>query len=62
MDICLTPLHSLCFPPNVVAPPLPETMSKEWQEAAVKYNIAIRNNPVTGIASQYDYEKNEWKK
>ncbi|XP_071786074.1 cytochrome c oxidase subunit 4 isoform 1, mitochondrial-like [Asterias amurensis] len=45
-----------------IAPPLPETMSKEWQEAAVKYNIAIRNNPVTGIASQYDYEKNEWKK
>jgi hypothetical protein len=28
----------------------------------MKYNIAIRNNPITGIGSKWDYEKNEWKK
>eukprot|EP00057_Strongylocentrotus_purpuratus_P012721 XP_011667195.1 PREDICTED: cytochrome c oxidase subunit 4 isoform 1, mitochondrial-like [Strongylocentrotus purpuratus] len=44
------------------SPPLPHTMSDEWQEAQLRYQIAIRNGPVTGIASQWDYEKNEWKK
>jgi len=45
-----------------VAPPLPQTMSAEWQQEQMKYNIAIRNNPITGIGSKWDYEKNEWKK
>ncbi|XP_038044678.1 cytochrome c oxidase subunit 4 isoform 1, mitochondrial-like isoform X1 [Patiria miniata] len=45
-----------------IAPPLPITMTKEWQQDQMKYNIAIRNNPVTGLASKWDYEKNDWKK
>jgi len=45
-----------------IAPPLPPTMTKEWQQENMKYNIAIRNNPVTGLGSQWDYEKNDWKK
>ncbi|KAJ8042276.1 Cytochrome c oxidase subunit 4 isoform 1, mitochondrial [Holothuria leucospilota] len=50
------------FQKQFISPPLPPSMTKEWQEAQLKYNIAIRNNPVTGISSQWDYEKNDWKK
>ncbi|XP_011667242.1 cytochrome c oxidase subunit 4 isoform 1, mitochondrial [Strongylocentrotus purpuratus] len=50
------------FQKAYISPPLPHTMSDEWQEAQLRYQIAIRNGPVTGIASQWDYEKNEWKK
>jgi len=50
------------FQKAYISPPLPHTMSKEWQEAQLRYNIAIRNGPVTGISSKWDYEKNDWKK
>ncbi|XP_071487516.1 cytochrome c oxidase subunit 4 isoform 1, mitochondrial-like [Diadema antillarum] len=50
------------FQKAYISPPLPHTMSKEWQEAQLRYNIAIRNGPITGLSSKWDYEKNEWKK
>ncbi|XP_071959634.1 cytochrome c oxidase subunit 4 isoform 1, mitochondrial-like [Antedon mediterranea] len=50
------------FQKKFIAPELPRSMTPEWQEENLKYSIAIRNNPVTGIASRWDYEKNDWKK
>lgn len=55
-------LHYLLFYILTVSPPLPPSMTSEWQEAQLKYNIKIRNNPVTGLASEWDYQKNDWKK
>ncbi|XP_071816408.1 cytochrome c oxidase subunit 4 isoform 1, mitochondrial-like [Apostichopus japonicus] len=50
------------FQKQFISPPLPPSMTSEWQEAQLKYNIKIRNNPVTGLASEWDYQKNDWKK
>ncbi|XP_033104659.1 cytochrome c oxidase subunit 4 isoform 1, mitochondrial-like [Anneissia japonica] len=50
------------FQKKFISPELPHSLNEEWQEEQLKYNISIRNNPVTGVASQWDYEKNEWKK
>lgn len=44
-----------------VRPPPPKSLSPEWQAEQKKYEIAIRNNPITGTASKWDYEKNTWK-
>ncbi|XP_072024740.1 cytochrome c oxidase subunit 4 isoform 1, mitochondrial-like [Amphiura filiformis] len=38
-----------------VRPPLPESLSPEWQEETRKYEIAIRNMPMTGPPSKWDY-------
>lgn len=40
-----------------VYPPLPHTMTKEWQEAVLKRMVATRTGPVEGVASHWDYEK-----
>jgi len=42
--------------------PQPSTISdEEIQKATIKRMIDMRVNPITGLASRYDYEKNEWK-
>merc|ERR1719191_1759813 len=42
--------------------PQPTTISdEEIQKATIKRMIDMRVNPITGLASRYDYEKNEWK-
>ncbi len=41
--------------------PLPHTISKEHIERQVDTMIKQRQNPIEGIASKFDYEKNEWK-
>lgn len=42
--------------------PQPTTISdEECQRATIKRMIDMRVNPITGLASRYDYEKNEWK-
>jgi len=41
----------------------PKTVTdEEHVKAAVKRMIDMRVNPIQGMASKYDYEKNEWKK
>ncbi|XP_064640299.1 cytochrome c oxidase subunit 4 isoform 1, mitochondrial-like [Lineus longissimus] len=44
-----------------VYPPLPHTITKEWQEDTVKKMIAQRQGAIEGLSSQFDYEKGDWK-
>merc|ERR1719251_360295 len=48
---------------SVVYGELPDSITNdEKQKAQIDRMIAIRSNPVEGIASNYDYEKGQWKK
>jgi len=40
----------------------PESFSLENRQAQLKRMIDLRMNPVEGVSSTWDYEKNEWKK
>jgi cytochrome c oxidase subunit 4 len=44
-----------------VLPPLPPTITREWQEKQVEYMVKQRQGAVEGIASNWDYENNKWK-
>jgi len=46
---------------HYVLPPLPETITKEWQEKQLENMIRQRQGAVEGISSNWDYEKNDWK-
>jgi cytochrome c oxidase subunit 4 len=46
---------------HFVLPPLPETITAEWQEKQLEHMIRQRQGPVDGISSLWDYEKNTWK-
>eukprot|EP00062_Callorhinchus_milii_P005123 gi/632944276/ref/XP_007887421.1/ PREDICTED: cytochrome c oxidase subunit 4 isoform 1, mitochondrial isoform X2 [Callorhinchus milii] len=41
---------------------VPHTFSDEWIAKQTKRMLDMRVNPITGFASHWDYEKNEWKK
>uniref|UniRef100_A0A8C8RIS1 Cytochrome c oxidase subunit 4 n=1 Tax=Pelusios castaneus TaxID=367368 RepID=A0A8C8RIS1_9SAUR len=42
--------------------PVPHTLSEEWVAMQTKRMLDMRTNPVQGLSSKWDYEKNEWKK
>ncbi|XP_047001791.1 cytochrome c oxidase subunit 4 isoform 1, mitochondrial [Schistocerca americana] len=42
--------------------PLPSTFTEERREAQLRRMINLQVNPVEGLASKWDYEKNDWKK
>uniref|UniRef100_A0A6P7FNJ9 Cytochrome c oxidase subunit 4 n=1 Tax=Diabrotica virgifera virgifera TaxID=50390 RepID=A0A6P7FNJ9_DIAVI len=42
--------------------PLPITFDKEHREAQLRRMIDLQVNPVQGLASKWDYEKDDWKK
>ncbi|XP_077166289.1 cytochrome c oxidase subunit 4 isoform 1, mitochondrial [Paroedura picta] len=42
--------------------PVPHTLSDEWVAMQTKRMLDLRVNPVQGMSSKWDYEKNEWKK
>ncbi|XP_067396302.1 cytochrome c oxidase subunit 4 isoform 1, mitochondrial isoform X2 [Emydura macquarii macquarii] len=42
--------------------PVPHTLSDEWVAMQTKRMLDMRVNPIEGISSKWDYEKNEWKK
>ncbi|KAG9334339.1 hypothetical protein JZ751_008225 [Albula glossodonta] len=41
--------------------PSPHTCSDEWHEMQTQRMIDMRINPIDGLASQWDYEKKQWK-
>ncbi|XP_025068025.1 cytochrome c oxidase subunit 4 isoform 2, mitochondrial isoform X2 [Alligator sinensis] len=45
-----------------VMPDKPHTLSDEWKAKQLKRMLDMRMNPVEGLATQWDYDKNEWKK
>merc|ERR1711976_605128 len=58
--LCIT-AWIMVFLKKYVYPTLPPTFTKEWREAQVEMMIKQRQGPVEGVASKWDYEKNEWK-
>jgi len=44
-----------------VCGPLPESCSDYWKEKQLAFYIQARVDPIDGLASLYDYEKDEWK-
>ncbi|XP_061095860.1 cytochrome c oxidase subunit 4 isoform 1, mitochondrial [Conger conger] len=40
---------------------VPHTLSAEWVEQGTQRAIDMRMNPVEGLASNWDYEKKQWK-
>ncbi|KAL1488035.1 hypothetical protein ABEB36_015408 [Hypothenemus hampei] len=45
-----------------VYPPLPDSFKPENRAAQLRRIIDLQMNPVEGIASKWDYEKDDWKK
>jgi len=45
-----------------VYPPLPDTFKEENRRAQLRRIIDLQVNPIQGIASTWDYEKDDWKK
>lgn len=45
-----------------VFPEKAETLSEEHRQEMLQKMIDLRWNPITGTASKWDYEKNDWKK
>lgn len=41
--------------------PLPSSFSYQGRLDRLKFSIALRKDPVQGIASKWDYEKDQWK-
>ncbi|KAJ2940956.1 hypothetical protein O0L34_g10217 [Tuta absoluta] len=41
--------------------PLPESFSPERQAAALRQILETRTNPIDGISSKWDYERDQWK-
>jgi len=41
--------------------PLPKSFSYEGRLERLKWDIAIRKDPIQGISSKWDYEKDQWK-
>lgn len=42
--------------------PLPDSFSEENRRAQLRRMLDIKVNPITGLASKWDYEKDDWKK
>ena len=40
---------------------MPGTVSPHYKEAMLERMIDLRAGPITGVASQWDYEQNKWK-
>ncbi|XP_019391517.1 PREDICTED: cytochrome c oxidase subunit 4 isoform 1, mitochondrial [Crocodylus porosus] len=53
---------ALIWEKKYVFTPVPHTLSEDWVAKQTKRMLDMRINPVEGISSKWDYEKNEWKK
>lgn len=44
-----------------VYPPKPHTITEEWMHKNLERMVRQGQGPIEGVASKWDYEKNEWK-
>merc|ERR1712004_416098 len=44
-----------------VLPPLPESITESWQHKQLEQYVIRMQGQVDGVASKWDYEKNQWK-
>lgn len=51
----------MVFMKTQVYPPLPSTITEEWKEKNLEMMVRQRQGAITGVSSQYDYEKGDWK-
>ncbi|KAB0804827.1 hypothetical protein PPYR_01799 [Photinus pyralis] len=42
--------------------PLPDSFSEENRRAQLRRMLDLKVNPITGLSSKWDYEKDDWKK
>lgn len=47
---------------NLAFTPLPDSYSPENKRAQLRRMINLRVNPITGLTSNWDYEKMDWKR
>lgn len=52
-------LFTICK--KTVFPPLPASFSDEAKKRQIRWYIETRTDPIDGISSKWDYEKNQWK-
>jgi len=50
------------FMKKFVYGPMPASTSEEAKKAQLERMIQLRVNPISGVASKWDYENNRWKK
>lgn len=52
---------AMIFLRRFVYPELPSTINDEHKRAQVERMVAQGQNPISGVSSKWDYEKNQWK-
>uniref|UniRef100_A0A8D9B835 Cytochrome c oxidase subunit 4 n=1 Tax=Cacopsylla melanoneura TaxID=428564 RepID=A0A8D9B835_9HEMI len=61
MMVVAVALFYYAFLKAYVLPPLPTSLTPEGWEKTISKQIALKWNPITGIASYWDYENDRWK-
>ena len=55
-------MYQLCFFLFLAIPGGLRTLEPDYIKANIQRRIDMEMGPIEGVASQYDYEKNQWKK
>lgn len=61
MGLVSVALWAFILMKKFVLGPLPESTLPEWKEKQLAYYVQARVDPIDGLASLYDYDKDEWK-
>lgn len=58
-----SPTLTLFCPISIlVSPPLPESCSLENRKKQLRLYLDLKVDPIQGLSSKWDYEKDQWKK
>ncbi|CAG2103418.1 unnamed protein product [Medioppia subpectinata] len=61
LAIVTTALWTYVLIKKFVYAPMPESTSLEWRKKQRDWMVLWKVNPIEGLSSKYDYEKNRWK-